>query len=61
MTISSHGSFLDISVSHGVFKMAAQVRLVNLLIAYVILGLVLFIRWYGKRKNLENSPFLKKI
>lgn len=51
MTIQSHGSFLDISVSHGVFHMAAQVRLLNLLIGYAIVGLLIALKmyWIGRK------------
>jgi hypothetical protein len=49
MTISSHNSFLDISVSLGFFKMAAQVKLVNLLIGYTILGLIVAIRLFRRK------------
>lgn len=51
MKISNNGSFLDVSVSHGLFNMNAQVKLVNLLIGYAILGLIIAVRWYRKHKN----------
>jgi hypothetical protein len=49
MKIQSHGSFLDVSVYHGLFKMAAQIRLINLLIGYIIIGLIIAIRWYRRK------------
>jgi len=49
MKIQSCGSFLDVSVSHGIFHMAAQVKLVNLLIGYAILGLIILVRWYRRK------------
>lgn len=56
MRVESRGSFLDVSVSHGLFHMTAQVKLVNLLIGYAILGLIIVIRWYRKHKNSEAGP-----
>jgi hypothetical protein len=56
MRIESRGSFLDVSVSHGLFNMKAQVKLVNLLIGYAILALIFAIRWYRKHKNSEAGP-----
>lgn len=50
MRVESHGSYLEVSVSHGIFNMAAQVKLVNLLIGYAILGLIFAVRWYRKHK-----------
>jgi hypothetical protein len=49
MKIQSYGSFLDASVSHGIFHMSAQVKLVNLLIAYLILGVIILLRWYRRK------------
>lgn len=51
MRIQNNSSFLDVSVSHGCFKMAAQVKLENLLVAYAILGLIIVIGWYRRIKN----------
>ena len=50
MELSSHGSFLEVSVSHGIFNMAASVKLVNLLVAYILLGLIFAVRHYRKHK-----------
>lgn len=50
MTIQSNGSFLSLSVSHGVFHMAAQVKLIKLLIVYIIFGLLGVLKYKLVRK-----------
>jgi len=55
MKIQSNGSFLEVSTSHGIFHMSAQVKLINLLVAYFIFGIIAVIKWKIMRK------FSKKI
>lgn len=50
MRISNRGSFLDVSVTHGIFNMAASVKVANLLIGYLIFGLIILVRWWRKSK-----------
>lgn len=55
MKLQSNGSFLEVSTSHGIFHMAAQVKLVNLTIAYVVLGLIAIIKWKLIKKFLKGK------
>lgn len=50
MTIKSHNSYLDVSVSHGIFHMAAQVKLTDLLLGYLFFGILAIIKFKLMRK-----------
>lgn len=50
MTIQSNGSFLSLTVSHRVFHMVAQIKLVNLLVCYAVMFLLFFL-WRCLRRR----------